>query len=97
MRMGKTCGAVTGAVMVLGLRYAKADCDELGSREKVYKAVRQFTSRFRERHDSPLCKDLLGVDISTHEGMEVAIEKNLFREVCPKLVRDAAEILEEML
>ena len=97
MRMGQMCGAVTGAVMVLGLQHARADCDKLGSREKVYKAVRQFTSRFRERHGCPLCKDLLGVDISTHEGMEAAIEKNLFREICPNLVQDAAEILEEML
>jgi hypothetical protein len=40
---------------------------------------------------------LLGVDISTHEGMEAAIEKNLFREICPKLVQSAAEIIEEML
>jgi len=97
MRMGETCGAVTGAVMVLWLRYAKSDCDKLGSREQVYKAVRKFTSKFRERHGSPLCKEMLGVDISTHEGMETAIEKNLFREICPNLVRDAAEILEEML
>lgn len=97
MRMGETCGAVTGAVMVLGLRHTKGDCDKLGSREQVYKAVRQFTSKFREQHGSPLCKELLGVNISTHEGMETAIEKNLFREICPNLVQSAAEILEEVL
>jgi C_GCAxxG_C_C family probable redox protein len=97
MRTGGTCGAVTGAIMVLGFRHAKADCDRLGSREKVYNAVRQFTSRFEERNKTVLCKELLGCDISTHEGMEAAIEKSLFREICPKLVRDAAEILEEML
>ena len=97
MRMGETCGAVTGAIMVLGLQYAKSDCDKLGSRENVYKAVRRFTARFRELHSSPLCKELLGADISTHEGMEAAIEKNLFRQVCPNLVQSAAEILEELL
>jgi C_GCAxxG_C_C family probable redox protein len=97
MRMGQMCGAVTGGVMVLGLRHTKADCDQLGGREKVYKAVRQFTAAFNERHESPLCKELLGVDISTREGMEAAIEKNLFREICPNLVQSAAEILEEML
>jgi len=83
--------------MVLGLRLGRRDCDKLGSREQVYKAVTRFTSRFRERHGSPLCKELLGVDISTHDGMETAIEKKLFREVCPKLVQSAAEILEDML
>jgi C_GCAxxG_C_C family probable redox protein len=97
MRMGKMCGAVTGSVMVLGLRYAGADCDQPGGREKVYEAVRRFTSTFRERHGSPLCKELLGVDISTPEGMEAAIEKNLFREICPNLVQSAAEILEQIL
>ena len=97
MRTGGTCGAVTGAVMVLGLRHAKDDCDRQEGREDVYRAVRQFTSRFEERNQTVLCKALLGCDIGTHEGMEAAIEKNLFRTICPDLVRDAAQILEELL
>jgi C_GCAxxG_C_C family probable redox protein len=97
MRMGQMCGAVTGSVMVLGLKYAGPDCDQSGGREQVYRAVRRFTSKFRERHGSPLCKELLGVDISTPEGMKAAIEKNLFREICPNLVQSAAQILEQIL
>jgi C_GCAxxG_C_C family probable redox protein len=97
MRMGETCGAVTGAFMALGLRHAGRDCDRLGGREAVYKAVMGFAERFKERHESILCRDLLGCDISTHEGMETAVEGNLFRDICPRLVQSAAEILEEML
>jgi hypothetical protein len=39
----------------------------------------------------------MGCDISTPEGYEAAKEKGLFTSVCPKFVRDAAEILEEMV
>jgi len=50
-----------------------------------------------ESHDSIICKDILGCDISTPQGLRTAREEALFSKVCPKFVRDAAEILEEML
>ena len=96
MRLGETCGAVTGAFMVLGLRHCSADCDRPGGRAEVYARVMEFADRFRERNGSLLCRDLLGCDISTPEGMKQARERNLFKTTCVQMVRDAAEILEEM-
>ena len=95
--MGETCGAVTGAFMVLGLRHCGADCDTTSGRKKVYAVVREFVSRFERRNGSVMCKDLLGCDISTLQGMQAAEGQNLFETKCPKLVQQAAEVLEEML
>ncbi len=97
MRLAQTCGAVTGAFMTLGLQHAGPNCDQRDSREKVYAAIRAFTAQFQQRNHTIVCKELLGCDISTPEGIQRATREGLFRTLCPKLVQDAAEILEEML
>jgi len=97
MRLAQTCGAVTGAFMVLGLKHAGPNCDQRDGRESVYAAIREFTAKFQERNHTVICKELLGCDISTPEGAQRATQEGLFRTICPKLVQDAAEILEEML
>jgi C_GCAxxG_C_C family probable redox protein len=93
-RMAQTCGAVTGAFMVLGLKHGGEDGD---AREKAYQLVREFASRFEAQQGSLLCKDLMGCDISTPEGVQTMKDKKLRSGVCTGLVREAAEILEAML
>ena len=96
-RTGETCGAVTGALMVVGLNHAKIRKDDDDSRERAYALAQEFMDAFRERNGSLLCRELLGVDVSTQEGIAEVRKKDLFRTVCPKFVRDSAEILEELL
>ena len=96
MRRGDTCGAVTGALMVLGLRYGPQDVSDTSAKAGVCSKVTEFQSRFESRCDSVICRDLLGCDISTPEGMEHAASNNLCKTVCPRMVRVAAEILEDM-
>ena len=96
-RMAQTCGAVTGAFMVIGLKYGTIDAEDKETKEKVYALVREFADRFKFRNDTLNCKDLLGCDVSTSGGMQVAREQKLFKTICPKLVKDAAEIVEEIL
>ncbi len=96
MRMAQTCGAVTGALMVLGLRHAAADCEKPAGRKAVYERTVEFVERFKVRNGSVVCRELLGCDISTPEGMQQAKQQNLFRTTCVKMVEDAAEILEAM-
>ncbi len=82
--------------MVLGLRCGSEECRTAGGRADVYRKVAEFTRRFRERNGFLHCRDLLGCDTSTPEGLAKARELNLFRTRCPDLVESAAEILEEM-
>ncbi len=96
-RMAGVCGAVTGAFMVLGLKYGKMRAEDNEPKEKSYKLVRKFAEKFEARNDSIACKDILGYDISTPQGLRTAREEALFSKLCPKFVQDAAEILEEML
>ena len=96
-RTGATCGSVTGALMVIGLNHAKTRKDDDDSRERAYAVAQEFMDIFRERNGSLLCRDLLGVDVSTPDGIAEVRKKDLFRTVCPKFVRSAGEILEELL
>lgn len=86
-RQGETCGAVTGALMALGLLHGDA------GREKTYHLAQEFLQTFRERHGSIQCHDLIGYDLSTPEGLQGARGAGASIRVCPLLVKSAAEML----
>ena len=95
MGMGRECGAVTGALMIVGFKVQEAT-SEKETRYRVYDLAREFVRLFEEKRGTILCKDLLGVDLGTPEGRDKAIKDNLFRTLCPGFVRDAAQILADM-
>jgi C_GCAxxG_C_C family probable redox protein len=94
--MGMTCGAVTGALMVIGTKYGRVRAEDTAAKEKTYELAREFMRRFGERHGSIVCRDLLDADISTPKGKQRASESGLFSTLCPRLVADAVTILEEI-
>lgn len=96
-RRGETCGAVTGAFMVIGLKYGRIKAEDLQAREKTYNLVREFIRRFKSLHSTIICKELLGCDLSTPEGLNLAEEKHLFDTLCPKFVQSAVEIVEKII
>jgi C_GCAxxG_C_C family probable redox protein len=95
MAIAETCGAVTGAYMVLGMKVQGEDKTIQEIKTETKTAVKKFNELFIAKHGSLKCKKLLGVDISTPEGSAVANEKNLFNVICSDLVGSAAEILEK--
>jgi len=97
MGRGDTCGAVTGAFMVIGLKHGKTKGSDDLSQERADELARQFAERFIARNGSIVCRELLGCDISTSEGLKAAKKEKHFKKRCPKFVQDAAEILEELL
>lgn len=83
-QMGETCGAVTGALMVLGLKYGRIN-------------AKDFVEKFKHQNGTIVCRELLGYDISTQEGRDNATQQNLFKTICPKLVALSVEYLEEVV
>lgn len=90
MRKGEVCGACTGALMALGLKYGD-------SKEKSNEVCERFLDEFKKQNGSYICRELLNCDISAKEGVEYAVENNLFREFCPKMVESASKITLELL
>lgn len=97
MRKGEVCGACTGALMVLGLKYGQSQKEDIDSRMKANNVTDLFLDEFKDINGSYVCKELLRCDISTKDGIEMALEKKLFTEFCPKMVESAVEIVERIL
>jgi C_GCAxxG_C_C family probable redox protein len=97
MRMGEVCGAVTGAFMVIGLKYGKMRPEDDEARKQTYRIIREFADKMKAKHGSILCRELIGCDLSTKDGYTQAIEKGVFVTLCPGFVIDAVEILEAIL
>jgi len=97
MHLDQTCGAVTGAFMVIGLKYGRTRADDTEAKMNTARKEVEFAKKFKGLHGSISCTELLGCNISTMEGYEEAKKKDLFKQVCPKCVISAAEILDEIL
>jgi C_GCAxxG_C_C family probable redox protein len=93
-RRGEICGAVSGALLALGL----ARGAQLPSgKEGVYRLSQEFMRMFEEKHSKILCRDLIDSDLSTPAGYQAATDKRVFTTICPVLVRDAVEIVQKLL
>lgn len=97
MRKGEVCGACTGALMALGLKYGQANQDDIDSRMKTNEVTDKFMEEFKKENGSYMCRELLGCDLATEEGIAFALENKLFTEFCPKMVESATRIAEELL
>ncbi|MDL2287463.1 C-GCAxxG-C-C family protein [Eubacteriales bacterium OttesenSCG-928-G02] len=93
-RLGHVCGAVAGAYMLIGLKHGQQFPDDQEAKEKTYAQVQEFSRRFEQRNDSIQCKELLGVDLLSGDK---TIANDRVKSICPKMVSDAVEIIEEML
>lgn len=96
MYCGDTCGAVIGALMVLGMKYGFHKPVVFSDKNMIHDKTIEFRHRFEARRGSCICRDLLGADLSTPTGIAVIQQKKLLSELCPEIIFDAIEILEEM-
>ncbi len=96
-RTARVCGAVSGAFMVIGLARGMAKADEKDLKEETYQMARSFIREFEKRHKSINCRDILGLDVGTPEGLKEAKERELFKTVCAPCVLSAVEIVGKIL
>ena len=96
IRCGEVCGAVTGGVLVIGLKYGNSTQAEGNTKMLCYRKTTEFINLFRERKGSIVCRELLCCDIGLPGKMEYAAEAGLFQKICPEMIREAVEILEEL-
>jgi len=92
-KLQETCGAVSGAYLVIGLKHGQYLPGDTAAKETTYALVREFARRFEERNQSTSCRALLGIDLMDCDR-EIAAAR--VKQVCPNMVRDAVEILEAL-
>lgn len=79
------CGAVTGAYMVISLKHGRTKAEDGQARLKTFNLVKEFASRFKEIHQTTVCRNLLEGKSGTHYDM------------CSDYVKDACLLLDELL
>lgn len=98
-RMREVCGAVSGGAMVIGSLCAASSGDDKEGKGKNYELVQLFAKRFKEKHSTIICRELLALEpkkISSPTPESRTAEYYKARP-CLRLVEDAAEILSDII
>lgn len=96
MRNSEVCGAVTGAIMVIGMKYGNGIENSPENKSLCYQKTLEFTKKFTDTKKSIVCRELLGIDIFQGDGMQRALERNLFQTTCVDMIIHAVILLEEL-
>lgn len=94
---GQTCGCVTGALMALGMKYGNCEPGDMETKNAFLAKKAEFEKDFAAENGSLICRELLGYDLSTEEGMARIQEEKLLETRCPGLVCSACRHLEALL
>ena len=94
-RQQLTCGALTGAYVVIGYLHGMHAPDDDLANEKAAKMIQKFTTDFKNKYGHSDCYSLLGIDLNTEEGKREAEEKNLYELKCEKFIIEIVDMLEK--
>ena len=97
-RMREVCGAVSGALMVLGIKNGYSDLSDADAKKEHYELVREFARRFKEENGSIICRELLeGVKVKEGTDPEKRTDEYYKKRPCSELCYTAAKITKELL
>ena len=96
MMHGDTCGAFTGAIMAVGLKYGHCEVEHMGQKDIMNAKRAEFLQKFQEKYAVCNCKGLLKHDISKPEEMQKILDEGLLFDFCPEVVKDSITILKEI-
>ncbi len=97
-RKEEVCGAVSGGIMVLGMKYGRGENQDRVFLDQTYQKTRELMDRFKERHGTYICRVLLdGCELTTPEGQQEFKDKDLKKKICRHCVSDVVEIVENIL
>ncbi len=99
-RLRETCGVMSSAALILGIVRGYDNSVDDEAKKRHYALVREFAERFKAKNESIICRELLALAGLTPEiggDPEQRSEEYYARRPCPRLVYDAARLLDEML
>jgi C_GCAxxG_C_C family probable redox protein len=96
-RQGEVCGALTSGVLIVGLVHGRNDAKEIEAKEAAHAKAGEFVRRFADVNGAIQCRDLIGLDVSTDEGVQEYYKRNLQDEKCSDIVGNAVRVILELL
>lgn len=95
-KQGKTCGCLSGALMVIGLCFGNNSTKIIANRGLSYNMGKEFIERFQEKFGATECRELIRLDLNKKEDLEEAT-RNVFGNRCKNMVGMTVELLEQFL
>jgi len=96
-KLQQTCGAVTGAYLVIGLLNGNCKSQDKSLKENTYRIVKEFDNNFKKIYHTTNCKELLKCDLNTEEGRSYFKNNKLFKEICLNCVKSSVQILNDLI
>ncbi len=97
-RRGEMCGAVTGGILALGLKFGRGEREDRSANERTYARTQELIAAFEQRHGTCQCRALLrGCDLRTEDGQRRFREQDLLHKTCLPCVRSVVEFLAPLL
>ncbi|MDX8416256.1 C-GCAxxG-C-C family protein [Absicoccus intestinalis] len=96
MMNGERCGALTGALMGLGLKYGHSGPEDKANEQTLQAKKKALEAAFMDQYHSLLCKDVIGANFGTPEGQKKIQEEQLTKN-CPLLTARVCMLLDELL
>jgi C_GCAxxG_C_C family probable redox protein len=91
-RCGSVCGALTGGLMAIGIRYGTNE-PSAEKRSRAYELAETFYRQFEKQNRSVMCRELIGLDLSDAKQRKKAQEEHVFEKKCTVFVKSAVKIL----
>lgn len=97
-RKEEVCGAVTGGILVLGMRHGRGNRDDRSAQERTYAKTRKLMDCFSEKYGTVICRKLLNdCELTTEEGQKYFKDNDLLNKLCVPCVQSIVMILEDNL
>ena len=96
-RKEEVCGAVTGGILVLGMRHGRGSKGDRSAMELTFLKTRELMDQFAKKHGTFICRKLLnGCELTSEEGQKYFKENDLLKKICTPCVQSVVEILENI-
>lgn len=96
-RMREVCGAVSAMFMIAGLKYGYTSPTDKIVKTEHYERIQELAKKFKEKHDTIICRELLGVDADDKPIPSDRTPEYYASRPCERLIGDAAEIIAEYI
>lgn len=96
-RMREVCGAVSAMFMIAGIKYGYTEPNNLEIKAKHYIRIQELAKKFKEKNDTIICRELLGVDADDNPIPSARTKEYYETRPCERLIGEAAEIISEYI
>jgi C_GCAxxG_C_C family probable redox protein len=95
-RQGEVCGALNGGALLVGLTYRRREGDN-EAKNLIYAKTEEFVRHFAEANGAILCRELIGLDLTSKEGLQEYYAQNKREEKCNEVVKNAVQAILKVL